>query len=95
MDLVKTQKKKLIQNLQAIAASAMSRQRSYPLGSLMATRNVSQVYPYKLAGPSFQSPTTNFNLFAGYYDLNTHSVLLRHFTWRLFYRTFMLFPSFK
>jgi len=84
----------MIKDIQALAASARSRQRSYPLGSLMATRIVCQVYPYKLAGQqSFNILTTNFNLFNGFYDLNTHSTLLRHHTWRIFYRTFMLFRS--
>jgi len=84
----------MIQNIQALAPSARSRQRSYTLGSLMATRSVHQVSPYKLAAQQpFNILTTNFNLFNGFYDLNTHSTLLRHHTWRIFYRTFMLFRS--
>ena len=66
----------------------------YPVGSLMATRMVSQVYPQKLGSPHrwLAIHFTGFACFNGFYDLLTCFQILRHIEFRKFYRTYMLCP---
>ena len=47
-------------NIQGLAASSMSSSGTYVLGSLLATRSINDVYPYKLYGGEYNSALKRF-----------------------------------